>query len=133
MFSSVSSIYSLCLSHTVYVCPRQFLFVTKSLFLSQTVCDCHKRSVSVTDGLCLWNSNNDASFLLSPLSRGRVHGCGCCRQWHKTCDTWHMVPDTWYLIPDTGHLTPDTGNLKNKNLVFICSTNSSHWDFQYLL
>ena len=43
----------LCLSQTVCVCHRLSVSVTDSLCLSQTVFVCHRQSVSVRDSLCL--------------------------------------------------------------------------------
>ena len=43
---------SLCLSHTVSVCHRQYVSVTDSLCLSQTNCVCHRQPVSLTENLC---------------------------------------------------------------------------------
>ena len=40
------------LSQTVCVCHRQSVSVTDNLRLSQAVCVCHRQPVSVTDNLC---------------------------------------------------------------------------------
>ena len=45
--------HSMCRSQTVCVCHRQSVSVTDSLSLSQTICLCHTQSLSVTDRLCL--------------------------------------------------------------------------------
>ena len=62
------------------------------------------------------------------VSSGRVHGCGCWRQWHSTgntqhmpCETWHVTYDIWHVTHDTWHPWHDTGHVTPNFIIIFFS------------